>query len=318
MKKLWEKLPMLNTVTLWAMLFVLPLFLDGFTLSQLAIYCCYGLLAMSLALIWGQVGLLCLGQAIFFGLGAYAMSLITLDMVAFITWGQMWIGLLAAIIVPMILAYFMSLLLFNGNRLDGAFLGLVTLALAVIAERFFEHWSYAGGVNGLFNVPGLSLSGNPDVFLSEHSVYYISLGVASLVALGLYALKYSVFGLLLKAIRENENRTNHLGVNTIAVKTLSFVLAAGIAGLAGALFVTQFFFVSPNLVGFGLSTEVLIWVAVGGRFSFTAAFFGAITVRLLENYLGDYFGHYWQLLLGGIFIVIVLFFPKGLFGKWVK
>lgn len=304
-----------NTLGLWGALFLLPLWLDDFTLSQLSIYYCYGLLAMSLALIWGQAGLLCLGQAIFFGIGAYAMSLVMLDKIPVFNTGQQALGLLLAILIPMLLAYLMALLLFNGNVLDGAFLGLVTLALAVVVERFFEHWRYAGGVNGLFGIPGLSIGQLP---LSEKMVYYISLGVSVLVVVGLYRLKASSFGLLLKTIRENEHRTEHLGVNTIRIKTFTFVLAAGIAGLAGALFVTQFYFVSPNLVGFGLSTEVLIWVAVGGRFSFTGAFFGAITVRLLENYLGDYFGSYWQLILGVVFIAIVLFFPKGIYGNIVK
>lgn len=304
----------INTFGIWGGLLLLPLVIDDFTLSQLSIYFCYGLLAMSLALIWGQVGLLCLGQAIFFGIGAYSMSLTTLEMVPGINQMTTWVGLLAAIILPMLLAYAISLLLFNGNKLDGAFLGLVTLALAVVAERFFEHWRYAGGANGLFNIPPLMFNGD---YLSEKAVYYTTLMVAGLVAVGLYQLRRSAFGTLLKTIRENESRTNHLGVNTIRIKMLTFVLAAGIAGLAGALFVTQFYFVSPNLIGFGLSTEVLIWVAVGGRFSFTAAFLGAITVRLMENYLGDTFGHYWQLILGVLFIAIVLFFPKGIFGKVV-
>lgn len=296
----------------WGLLFLLPLALDAFTLSQFSIYFSYGLLAMSLALVWGQAGLLCLGQAIFFGLGAYSMSLISLDMIPWIGQWQMGWGFLFAILIPMLAAYFIAILLFNGSRLDGAFLGLVTLALAVVAERLFEHWRYAGGANGLFGIPSLSW-GNE--LLTEQQLYYLSLVLACVIALGLYGLTRSPFGLLLKTIRENESRTNHLGVNTIRIKTLTFVLAAGIAGLAGALFVTQFYFVSPNLIGFGLSTEVLIWVAVGGRFSFTAAFLGAITVRLLENYLGDYFGTYWQLVLGVVFVIIVMYFPKGIYGK---
>lgn len=302
-----------TSVTLWAVLFFLPLLLDAFALAQFAIYFSYGLLAMSLALVWGQAGLLCLGQAIFFGLGAYSMSLISLDMIPWIERWQMGFGFLLAILLPMLAAYLIAILLFNGSRLDGAFLGLVTLALAVVAERLFEHWRYAGGANGLFGIP--SLTWHNDEPLSERHLYYLGLAVACSVALALYWLTRSPFGLLLKAIRDNEARTNHLGVNTIRIKTLTFVLAAAIAGLAGALFVTQFYFVSPNLLGFSLSTEVLIWVAVGGRFSFTAAFFGAISVRLLESYLGDYFGHYWQLILGVIFVIIVMYFPKGIYGK---
>ncbi len=212
-----KKLPLFNTLVLWGGLFILPLFLDGFALSQLAIYVCYGLLAMSLALIWGQAGLLCLGQAIFFGLGAYAMSLSTLDMLPFISQGQQGFGLLLAIVLPMALAVLISLLLFNGNKLDGAFLGLVTLALAVVAERFFSHWHYAGGANGLFGVPGLMWG---DEELPETTVYYLTVGVTALVALGLYRLKASSWGLLLKTIRDNESRSNHLGINTIAIKPL--------------------------------------------------------------------------------------------------
>jgi len=247
------------------------------------------------------------------------MALATLDKIPFLHQGQMWFGLLLAVVISMFCAYLMALLLFNGNHLDGAFLGLVTLAMAIIAERFFGHWRYVGGENGLYDIPGLSLTWLPSVdSLSETALYYVNLMASILIACGLYAIKYSRYGLFIKVTRQNEYRANHLGIHTIRIKVQMFVLAAGIAALSGALFVSQFYFVSPDLVGFSLSTQVLIWTAVGGRYSFTAAFFGAITVRLLENYLGDYLGHYWLLSLGVIFIIVVIFLPKGLFGHWVR
>ncbi|MPV85895.1 branched-chain amino acid ABC transporter permease [Ostreibacterium oceani] len=323
----------LISLALWLLLLLLPIGMSGYSLSQFSIYFCYGIFAMSLAFLWGQVGLLCLGQAIFFGVGAYSMSLATLGMLPTLSTlsmltgnhelmvttagGEMtrqWLGIGLAVLLPMFIALCMAWLLFNGNTLDGAFLGLVTLALAVIAERLFGQWSFVGGSNGLFNIPPLLWQGN---WLSETSVYFVTLGVAFVIWVGLVGLQKSPLGLIVRAVRDNEHRSSHLGIHTVKVKTLSLVLSAGIAGLAGALFVTQFYFVSPDLVGFRLSTEVLIWVAVAGRLSCSAAFFGAISVRLLEGYLGDVFGDYWLLLLGLLFILVVMYLPKGLLGKWL-
>jgi urea transport system permease protein len=131
----------------------------------------------------------------------------------------------------------------------------------------------------------------------------------------LLAVARSPFGSVLAAIRDHEHRTRFLGFDVRLVKTAAFALSAAVAGLAGALFTAQFGFVSPPLVGFALSTEVLIWTAVGGRDVLFAAFLGAILVRSVESRLSEALGQYWLMALGFLFVVSVVFAPRGLFGR---
>jgi branched-chain amino acid transport system permease protein/urea transport system permease protein len=140
------------------------------------------------------------------------------------------------------------------------------------------------------------------------------LGVAIAVFLGLSILLRSALGSVLRAIRDNPQRTAYFGYDVSAYKVFSFTLSGAIAGLAGALFVTEFGFVSPALIGFGLSTEVLIWVALGGREVLLAGFLSAILVRAVEGMLSEALGNYWLLALGGLFILSVVLLPRGLLG----
>lgn len=322
----------LTTLLPWLALATTPFFLDDWTQSQLALYCCYGLVAMSLALIWGQLGLLCLGQAIFFGIGAYAMSLVQLDKLSWLSakflTGQfltlpildlfkLLLGFVLAMLVAALISYLIAKLLFTGNQLDGAFLGLVTLTLAVLCEQLLMNWDFVGGLNGLFGIfPPLIETSFGQVDFSETKVLlWFSVMLSCVAFVCLRCLIRSQFSLKMQLIRDNEHRAQHLGLDTIRVKTHAFVLSAGIAAAAGALFVVHQGFAMPNLVGFKLSTEILIWVAVGGRFGLMSAFFGAIAVRLLEDQLGESLGQYWQLAMGIIFIIVVIWFPKGVFGS---
>ena len=301
-----------------AVFLFLPMGLDEYGIEQTAKLFAYGLFAASLAFVWGHCGLLCLGQAVYFGIGAYAMSVVTLGKLP----GagglvSSWLGLALALALPALFANLLARFLFYGQGLRGAFFGIVTLAVAVIVERLATNWSYLGGLNGLINVPPLrlGLNGGGREIIEPIGVYYVALGVAALTLLGLAALIRSRFGVALKAIHDNEQRTSFLGYDTARYKTTAFTIGAAAAGLAGALFVTQFGFASPSLIGFGLSAEVLIWVAVGGRGMLAAAFLGAIAVRTLEGVLSESLGLYWPLALGLIFILSVLAFPRGLIGE---
>jgi ABC-type branched-subunit amino acid transport system permease subunit len=142
----------------WLVLAALPAVLGDWQTSQLALFFCYGIFAMSLAFVWGHGGLLCFGQAVFFGIGAYAMSLYTLGM---FPWqagaGGSLAGLGLAVLAPAAFAYLLGRFLFHGKGLRGAYLGIVTLAIAVIAERLAINWDFAGGLNGLMNVPPLTI-----------------------------------------------------------------------------------------------------------------------------------------------------------------
>ena len=303
------------TVLVWAGFALLPLAVAEWYLSSLAQLIAYGIFAMSLAFVWGQVGLLCFGQAIFFGSGAYVMALITKGMLAPIP-DVMPLGLLAAIMLPALLANLLGQFLFRGRGVSGAYFAIVTLSAAVIAERLAGHWRFIGGFNGLLGVPPLRLGFGEDAteLFAPLPVYYVMLAAAALVFLGLLWLERAPLGSVLRAIRDHEERTGYFGYDVAACKRFAFTVSGGVAGSAGALFVTQFGFVSPALIGFSLSTEVLIWTALGGREVLLAAWLAAILVRTVEGILSEALGHYWLLALGVMFVVSVVYLPRGLLG----
>lgn len=128
----------------------------------------------------------------------------------------------------------------------------------------------------------------------------------------LLKLERSAFGTVLRGTRDNETRAAFLGFETANYKAAAFAVSGAVAGLAGALFAAQFAFVSPALLGFALATEVLIWVAIGGKGVLLAAFVGALAVKSVENVLSDSLGQYWLLVLGLLFVVAVVLLPRGL------
>lgn len=305
-------------VAVWGGLAALPLFMGAWQVGQIAQYLTYGIFAMSLALIWGQCGLLSFGHAVFFGLGAYAMSLTTLGMLPGLEgWTSSYFGVALALAVPAVVANILGRFLFYGRGLQGAQLAIVMLAVAVIAERLMTRWSYAGGMNGLMSVPPVNLGafGLAYELYDPLPLFYGTLIAAVLVYALLESLVRSRRGVVLRALGADEARTGFLGHDTRALKLAVFTLSAAVAGFAGALFAGQFGFVSPPLIGFGLSTEVLIWVALGGRRALITAFLGAIVVRLAENALGDLLGPAWLLGLGLLFVLCMIFLPRGLLGE---
>lgn len=306
---------------LGAMLFfmLLPAVVSPWVAADFGVYFVYAIFAISLAFLWGHAGLLSLGHAVYFGIGAYAMSIVTLGMVpGFPGLVSTWLGLVAAVVLSGAIAWVAGSLFFGGRRpLKGAFLGIVTLALSVVIERLAINSSYLGGMNGLMGVPAITLGpngGGPEIS-DPLAVYYVMLGLLTATALVMLRVERSQFGLSLAAVRENELRATTLGHDATRLKVSAFTLSGAIAGLAGALFVVQFSFASPSLIGFGLSADVLIWVALGGRNHIVSAALGAIGVRYLESQLSDMIGAAWPLVLGAVFVVCVILFPKGVFGE---
>lgn len=298
---------------------LMPAVVSPWIAGDFGIYFVYAIFASSLAFLWGHAGLLSLGHAVYFGIGAYAMSLVTLGKVPGLPGlVSTWIGILAAVAVAGGIAWVAGTLFFGGRRpLRGAFLGIVTLALAVVIERLAINSSYLGGMNGLMNVPPITLGANgggPEVS-DPLAIYYVMLALLTATGLLMLAIERTRFGMSLAAIRENELRAATLGLNATRLKVLAFTLSGAIAGLAGALFVVQFSFASPSLIGFGLSADVLIWVALGGRNHIVSAALGAIAVRYLESQLSDLIGAAWPLVLGAVFVLCVILFPRGVFGE---
>ena len=278
----------LLTAIIWIALGLGPLFLNEWNLAQLGQYMTYGIFAMGVAFIWGQAGILSFGQAIFFGIGGYCMALVNLGQLPFLG-DSTTVGLLLALVLSSCGAYVLGRPLFHGRGLAGAYFAIVTLCAAVIVETLAQQWSFIGGFNGLLGIPPFVAPWRrgADAYLSASEVYLLMLVAALFVFLILSYIVRSPIGTVLAAIRDDDQRTAFFGYNVVRYKVAAFVVSAAVSGLAGALFVKQFSFAAPSLIGFGLSTEVLIWVAVGGRNALLAAFLGALLVRSVEGVLSD-------------------------------
>jgi urea ABC transporter permease protein UrtC len=297
--------------------FLYPIFGDKYAIGQLTQYFIYGMFAMSLDIIWGYVGIFSFGHAVFFGLGGYFMTLVTKQMIPFITmFHSTYFGLIFGIGMPALFAMLLGYFLFY-SRIAGPYFAILMLAIAVIFERIAVDWYYVGGFNGIYDIPPLALT-IPGLLAYEITqpilLYYVILGVTVGSYIFCYRVVSSPFGSILSAIKVNEERVESFGYNVARYKIKIYVISAGLAGLAGALFVAVFSYVGPTIIGFVLSTEVLIWVIVGGKGTLVGAMLGAILVRFLEAFLSDIMAYYWILFLAFIFIVCVMFFPKGVFG----
>lgn len=305
-----NSLPMIILFGLFA---IAPLFVGNYWISQLSYYLIYGLLALSLSLVWGYGGILCFGQAIFFGIGGYVMAVVTKGMISPILINS-YLGLFLAICAASFFACLLGYFLFAGKGISGPYLAIVTLAIAIVLERLMSNWYALGGYNGLLDIPPLNIGmfGYSYELWDRIPTFYVLLFVTSSLFFGVSMLIRSNYGVLLTALKTHPDRLAFFGFSVLQIRLSVFCLSAAIAGLAGALFVTVDGFVSPTLIGFTLSTEILIWVAIGGKEMLLAAFLGALLTRFAENWLSEVFGDYWILILGVIFMISVVLLPKGL------
>jgi len=294
-------------------LLAVPILAGDYWTDQTARYLLFGLFAMSLSLVWGRGGILCFGQAMFFGGGGYVMAAITMGMLGPVP-APSYLGIVAAVLAAGAFAAVLGYFLFWGRGLSGPYLAIVTLAIAVILEQLVKSWYALGGDNGLFGVPPLDLGvfGAHLELIDPAPRYYLVLAIVALVYAALDALLRAPFGIVLTAVKSNPIRAEFFGYRVLWIKLAAFVLGAMIAALSGALFVAVDEFASPTLIGFGLSTEVLIWTALGGKEMVLAAFLGAVVVRLMEGYFSEFLGDYWILALGLVFMVSVVVLPRGL------
>jgi urea transport system permease protein len=314
------------------LLVVAPLLLSDFRLSLMGRFLAFSMVAMSLGLIWGYGGMLCLGQGLFFALGAYAMGMyLKLEASGdsipdFMLWSGLrelpwfWVpfsspffAIIAAVLIPMALATLIGYLIFR-SRVQGVYFAIITQALTLIfALLFVGQQPYTGGTNGMTNLStifGLPLSAQ-STQLTLYIVTVLSLGAMYLLSQWFI---HSRFGRLLVAMRDDENRVRFLGYNPAILKTMVFAVSAGIAGLAGALFVPQVGIISPSMMGVVFSLEIVVWVAVGGRGYLAGAILGALLVNWAKSGLSESFPDIWSYFQGALFIGAVLLFPSGLVG----
>ena len=294
-----------HSAALIAALAVLPQLVGEFWAYTLALYFLYAIAALGIGLCWGQAGFLPLGQAMFFGLAAYLSGL------SLIHFKDSWLLLLllpAAALAPGLLAYGIGLLVFRGRTLSGPFFAMITLALTLLAFQIANSWNdVTGGFNGLKNIPGLpGLSDFTDL-------YYISAAALAACLLAIAWLRRAPAGVLWRAVAQNEQRVRFCGFAVQNAKAAVFGLSGVLAGIGGALYAPQQNLVTPQLCGFILSADLVIWAAVGGRATLYGPAVGAVLIGILTADLRDEIS-YWEVILAALFIVVVLYFRQGLLG----
>jgi urea transport system permease protein len=315
------------------LLIVLPLVLGEFQTALMAKLLLFGMLGISLDLVWGFTGILSFAHGVFFTLGGYAMAYylkLNLSSTAntyggelpdFMVWNGLkelpWfiaplkffpIAAIATIAVPAAFAYIIGWFIFR-SKVSGVYITIITLAIASALTTFFvSQQAFTGGTNGITDISRLSFFGTDIPLIG---LYYIILGFVTLVLIGSWLLTQSNFGLILRSIKENEQRISYLGYDVASFKIFVWTLSAGIAGLAGGLFVPLNRFISPVYLAVAFGTQVVIWVAIGGRGTLIGPIIAAILLGQVQNY-AERVTQDWQLIVGILLLVVVLFVPDGL------
>jgi urea transport system permease protein len=306
-------------------------------------YACYALLALSLDLVWGYAGILSLGHGAFFALGGYAMGMYLMrqigtrgvygnpllpDFMVFLNWPELpwyWHGFdhfafaaLMVVLVPGILAFAFGWFAFR-SRVTGVYLSIITQALTyALLLAFFRNDMGFGGNNGLTDFKDV-LGFEIQASATRRGLYIVSVLALGLGFLLCRWIVTSKLGRLLLALRDAENRVRFLGYRVENAKLLVFTFSAVLAGVAGALYVPQVGIINPSEFSPANSIEIAIWVAVGGRGNLVGALVGAVLVNVAKTYFTGAAPEFWLFILGAMFVVVTLFFPKGLtglLGQW--
>ncbi len=301
-------------------------------------YLCFALLALSIDLVWGYCGILSLGHGAFFALGGYAMGMhlmreigprgvygnpVLPDFMVFLNWeelpwfwhgfDQFWFAMAMVLLVPGALAFVFGYLAFR-SRVTGVYLSIITQAMTfALMLAFFRNEMGFGGNNGLTDfkdVLGFDLQADS----TRIALYLLSVVAVAGGFLLCRAIVLSRLGKVLIAVRDAESRTRFIGYRVEHYKLFVFTVSAMMAGVAGALYVPQVGIINPGEFAPANSIEAVIWVAVGGRGTLVGAVIGGIGVNLAKSYFTGALPEVWLFALGGLFVVVTLFMPKGILG----
>ena len=319
-----------------------PFHISTFTVTLLGKYLAYALLALSVDLVWGYLGILSLGHGAFFALGGYAMGMYLMlqigdrgvygnpdlpDFMVFLNWKELpwfwhgfdnfWFAMIMVALIPGLLAFVFGALAFR-SRVTGVYLSIITQALTyALMLAFFRNEMGFGGNNGLTDfkdILGFSLQADST---------RIALFLASIIALALgylacRSIVVSRLGKVAVAIRDAEDRVRFIGYRVDRFKLAIFTVSAVIAGIAGALYVPQVGIINPGEFAPLRSIELVIWVAIGGRTTLYGAVLGAFLVNYSKTYLTGAFPEIWLFALGALFVLVTLYLPRGIVGLLKK
>ncbi len=315
-----------------------PWHLTTYTVTIIGKYLTYALLAIAVDLVWGYLGILSLGHGAFFALGGYAMGMYLMrqigdrgvygdpilpDFMVFLDWSelpwfwhgfdQFWFAMIMVVFIPGLLAFVFGWLAFR-SRVTGVYLSIMTQALVyALMLAFFRNELGFGGNNGLTDfkdILGFSL---------QLDSTRVGLFVASSIALAAgylasRAITNSRLGRVAVAIRDSEDRVRFIGYKVEYVKLFIFTFSAIMAGIAGALYVPQVGIINPGEFSPINSIEMVIWVAIGGRYTLYGGVIGALLVNYSKTFLTSAMPEVWLFVLGGMFILVTIYLPKGIVG----
>ncbi|WP_456617749.1 MULTISPECIES: branched-chain amino acid ABC transporter permease [unclassified Bradyrhizobium] len=297
-----------------------PLFSDGYTVGNTVYFFVWVFIALSLCLIWGYGGSLSFGQTAFFGIAGYGYGILTINFGS--AYGFTLIAMVVAVAIAALFAVLLGYFMFFG-RIAGVFLGIVTLAVTLMLERFMAQtagpeWHIGSarlnGFNGMSAMPPLTIPwpGEPIVLFADVGLYYLVLGLLVFVYLALRILMNSSFGNVIVAIRENPERAEMLGYDVRKYQLITFVIGAALAGISGVLYTVWGQYITPSSMGMTAAALPLIWVAVGGRSDLTSTVIGTLVVLAAFQALTIYGSQYALIFMGVLLVLTVLIAPNGL------
>ncbi len=295
------RVKMLAIAALVVLLIIIPLQGNAYYTSVLIIIGIHAIVTVGLCLLMGYTGQVSLGQAAFYGLGAYIAAVLSKTYHL-----NPWLAMAVAIIATAAFAFAIGFPIF---RLRGNYLAMATLGLGIIIWILFRELDWiTGGQPGFLDIPTLSIGGF--AFDSDLSFYYLVWGFCIAVMFISQNIVNSRIGRAMRAIRDSESASQSLGINTIMVKAKILALSAAYAALAGSLYAYYVGFIDPPPFGFLFSIRLVAMAVVGGLASIWGAIFGAATVRLLTEFLHP-FGDIDTVLFGLLLMVIIILSPQG-------
>jgi branched-chain amino acid transport system permease protein len=297
------RLKIVGIIVAFIILLILPPILPSYWLTILTQMLIFGVLAMSLDILMGYTGIVSFGHAAYFGTGAYVVAILSTRYQVGLL-GCVGAAMLAAIVVALIFGLLLS------HTGDVYFL-MITLALGMVIWGLIYRWvSMTGGDNGIAGIPRPDL-GIP-ISLDDPIVFYYAVLIVFLAVFFLLSIfTRSPFGQSLQGIRESVSRMRSLGYNTWLHKYLSYVIAGFFGGISGILWAYYNGFISPSDADLNSSTEVLLMVIMGGPGSLIGPAIGAGILVFLKNFVSAY-THRWLMIIGGIYILLILYAPGGL------
>nr|WP_239683510.1 urea ABC transporter permease subunit UrtC [Ferrovum sp. JA12] len=327
------------------MFVVFPLGLDIFRLNLVGKYLTFAFTSIGLVMLWGYGGILSLGQGIFFGIGGYCMAMYlkleasdpvstshqtTPGIPDFMDWNQItqlpsfWIPfhsllftIVAIIVIPIIIATLIGTSMFK-RRVSGVYFSIITQAIAAIVTILVVgQQGFTGGINGITDLKTLH-GWNINSDFAKYILYFINGGLLILCIVLCKYVTSTKLGRLLLALRDKEDRVRFSGYDVANFKIFAFALAAVISSIGGAMFTLQVGFMSPSIIGIVPSIEMVIFAAIGGRMSLIGAVYGALVVNYGKTLFSESFPTLWLFFMGALFIGVVMFFPEGLSGLYLK